>query len=158
MGAYENLQKVKEEIENRRLSALAQADMRNLEVREKSEVIREIDRELELTGPMLFGKACRGEDIRPLMKKNMELMQKRKQELVKLGYPEDYTEVHYFCKKCSGIYIRSIHFLTYLNSIQLILFSLNSNSASFFSMLPCQFFIFCFQNQSGNLDRLIIFI
>ena len=101
MGAYENLQKVKEEIENRRLSALAQADMRNIEVREKSEVIREIDRELELTGPMLFGKACRGEDIRPLMKKNMELMQKRKQELVKLGYPEDYTEVHYFCKKCS---------------------------------------------------------
>ena len=66
MANYENYVKVKNRIEERRQRALAEADGRNLEVREKSEIIAEIDRELEGTGLKIFSAACRGENIAPL--------------------------------------------------------------------------------------------
>ena len=45
-----NYKKVKDEIENRRLSAVATAELHNMEVREKSSEIRAIDEELTRTG------------------------------------------------------------------------------------------------------------
>lgn len=101
MGAYENYQLVKEQIEARRQRAIAEADMRNLEVRKKSEIIRAIDEELEGTGLKIFSAACKGEDITPLKERNTELMSERRKALSVLGYPEDYTEVKYSCKRCS---------------------------------------------------------
>lgn len=101
MANYENYAKVKARIEERRLKAIARADARNFEVREKSPVIAAIDRELEGTGLKIFSAACRGEDITPLKNRNVALLAERKQELIRLGLPEDYTEVQYFCKKCS---------------------------------------------------------
>ena len=101
MSAYENFAKVKALIEDRRNAAIATADMRNEEVRALSSIIREIDDELKTTGPKILAAACAGEDLEPIKKRNLELMDKRRAELVRLGLPEDYTEVHYTCKRCS---------------------------------------------------------
>lgn len=101
MYNYDNYIKVKDEIEKRRISARALADSRSEIVRCESEEIREIDEELSGTGMKLFAAACRGEDITPLKKRNLELVAKRRAAIVKLGYPEDYTDVHYSCTECS---------------------------------------------------------
>ena len=45
-----NYKKVKDEIENRRMAAVATAELHNMEVREKNPAIREIDEELTRTG------------------------------------------------------------------------------------------------------------
>ncbi len=101
MSAYDNFQKVKEEIANRRAAAQALADSRSLELRAQSPELSEIDIELEGTGIKLFGAACRGEDISPLRQRNTDLMKRRREIIKFLGYPEDYTDVHYICEKCS---------------------------------------------------------
>ena len=101
MYGYTNYQKIKAEIEQKRLSAVAKADERNEMLRDRSEKIREIDREMMATGLKLFRAACVGADIEPIKERNRELARMRKEALSELGYPEDYTEVHYSCEKCS---------------------------------------------------------
>ena len=101
MYGYENYQKVKAEIEKRRLAAIAEADRRNLELRAISEDVRNIDAELVKTGLLLFKTACEGADITPIRERNLFLNDTRRSLLKSLGYPEDYTETHYTCKKCS---------------------------------------------------------
>ena len=70
-------------------------------MRALSEDIREIDAELVKTGLLLFKTACDGGDISPIRERNLFLNKTRKELLLSLGYPEDYTEVHYTCEKCS---------------------------------------------------------
>lgn len=94
-------QNVKETIAARRQNAIATAEARNLELRALSPEIDEIDRQLTRTGLDLFRVACAGEDIAPLRERNQALCARRRELVVKLGYPADYTEVHYTCKKCS---------------------------------------------------------
>ena len=101
MYGYTNYQKIKAEIEARRLTAIAQADDRNEMLRERSEKIREIDREMTSTGLKLFRAACVGADIEPIKERNNELSRMRAEARAELGYPEDYTDVHYSCEKCS---------------------------------------------------------
>jgi DNA replication protein DnaC len=101
MYTRENYALAKAEIEKRRLDAISTAEERNRDLALESEEIRVIDRELSGTGLLLFKTACMGGDIEPIRKRNTELNAKRKQILVKLGYPEDYTDVHYTCKVCS---------------------------------------------------------
>lgn len=97
----ESQDRVREILEERRTTAIRIADQRNAEVAERSERIRAIDAELSGTGPRLFRAACAGEDITPLRERNAQLMQQRRQELLAMGYPADYTEVHYTCPRCS---------------------------------------------------------
>ena len=101
MYTRENYAAAKAEIEKRRIDAIETAEQRNKELSYESEKIRKIDIELGGTGLLLFKTACEGGDIEPIRKRNTELMAQRKAELVRLGYPEDYTEVHYTCTKCS---------------------------------------------------------
>ena len=101
MYTRENYAKAKAEIEKRRLDAISTAEERNAELALESDDIRRIDKELSTTGLSLFRAACMGEDIAPIRERNQQLMQERRAVLVKLGYPEDYTEVHYTCKVCS---------------------------------------------------------
>ncbi len=101
MYANDNYGKVKEKIEERRNRAISSAAMRDDEVHARSEAIREIDEQLRLTGPELFRAACNGLDIAPIREKNLKLQNMRRAELVKLGYPEDYTEPKYTCPLCS---------------------------------------------------------
>ena len=96
-----NYKKVKDEIENRRLSAVATAELHNEEVRARSKEIREIDEELTRTGLTIFRTACAGGDLAPIRARNQELCAKRRELLVALGYGADYTEPQYTCKLCS---------------------------------------------------------
>jgi DNA replication protein DnaC len=97
----ENFEKAKNELTRRRTFARAEADRRNEEVRDASPEIDEIDRELSKTAMLIFGTAVRGGDIEAVKNRNQELMAKRRAAIVALGYPEDYTEVHYHCAECS---------------------------------------------------------
>ena len=96
-----NYKKVKDEIENRRLAAVATAELHNEEVRARSAEIREIDEELTRTGLTIFRTACRGGDLAPIRARNAELCERRRALLVSLGYGADYTEPQYACKACS---------------------------------------------------------
>jgi DNA replication protein DnaC len=101
MYSYENYDKVKFELERRRRAAVAEADARSADLRERSPELREIDAELSGTGLLLFKTACSGGDIAPIRERNQYLVEKRKNIIKSLGYPEDYTDVHYTCKNCS---------------------------------------------------------
>ncbi len=101
MYTRDNYTKVKDEIKARRTRAIADADMRSIEVGNKSEDIRLIDAELRKTGLLLFKTACQGGDITPIRERNELLVASRKGALAKLGLPEDYTEPHFTCEKCS---------------------------------------------------------
>lgn len=101
MYSYTNYQKAKEIIETRRLGAIATADRRNEEVRERSARIAEIDRELTGTGLLLFKTACGGGNIEEIKKRNLALMEERRKALTELGLPEDYTDLKYTCPACS---------------------------------------------------------
>ena len=101
MNGYENYRKVKDIIEKRRLSAISSSEERNVEVASISEDIRLIDKELRGTGLLLFKTACAGGDITSIRERNLMLGKARRDALVKLGYPEDYTDVHYTCPLCS---------------------------------------------------------
>ena len=101
MYTRDNFASAKAEIENRRLNAIATAEERNKELAIVSDEIREIDRELTGTGLLLFKVACSGQSIDRVRERNQELMRKRRETLVRLGYPEDYTDVHYTCPECS---------------------------------------------------------
>ncbi|MBO5907961.1 MAG: ATP-binding protein [Clostridia bacterium] len=101
MYSYENYQKVKAEIEKRRLDAIASAEARSEMLRLESAQIKEIDEELSSTGLLIFKTACSGGDITPIKERNKSLNKQRVKIIKSLGYPEDYTEVKYHCKKCS---------------------------------------------------------
>lgn len=101
MSDYMIYQKAKAEIEERRKTALLEADGRNEIVRGESEEIRRIDDELTKTGMLIFKTAVEGGDITPVRERNRELQKRRREILVSLGYPEDYTEVKYSCPECS---------------------------------------------------------
>ena len=101
MYTRENYALAKAEIEKRRLDAIATAEERNADLALESEEIKTIDKELSKTGLLIFKTACEGGDIDAVRARNTELQEKRRKILVKLGYPEDYTEPHYTCKSCS---------------------------------------------------------
>ena len=101
MADYNIYQKAKAEIEARRNSAITDAEMRNELVRSESEEIREIDAELTKTAMLIFKTAVEGGDIEAVRERNRALQSRRRELLVSLGHPEDFTEVKYSCKDCS---------------------------------------------------------
>jgi len=101
MHNYENYNKVKEMIDERRQEARQLAERRTLEVRALSQDIERIDEELEKTGPMIFKYAVSGQDITPLKERNQKLVAMRRSIIRSLGFPEDYTDVKYTCTVCN---------------------------------------------------------
>ena len=101
MSNYSIYEKARAEIDARRNSARAIADGRNEILRSESEEIRRIDEELQRTGLLVFKTAVDGGDIAPIRERNQALQARRREIIKSLGYPEDYTEVKYTCKKCS---------------------------------------------------------
>ena len=100
MYGYDNYQKVKERLEKRRESAIREAEARDAELRLESRQIREVDAELTGTGLLLFKTACAGGDLAAIKERNAALIKKRREVLVSLGYPEDYSEIKYSCPEC----------------------------------------------------------
>lgn len=101
MHNYENYNKVKQIIDERRSEARAKSEQRSLEVRMRSPEIARIDEELEKTGPMIFKYAVSGQDITPLKERNQALVNERRRLIASLGLPEDYTDVKYTCAVCN---------------------------------------------------------
>ena len=101
MSSYSIYERAKAEIDARRNAARADADGRNEIVRAECREIAEIDTELSKTGMLIFKTAVAGGDIAPIKERNIALQKRRRELLVSLGYPEDYTDVKYSCKLCS---------------------------------------------------------
>lgn len=89
------------EIDARRKKARRDADLRNELVRSESEEIRLIDAELTKTGLLVFKAALESGDVAAIRERNMKLQARRREILVSLGHPEDFTEVKYHCPECS---------------------------------------------------------
>ena len=103
MYSYENNNKVRDLIEARRQNARRISEERSLEVAFKSPEIAAIDSELRKTASLIMKAAIAGEDITPIKDRNQALIKKRRELIVGLGLPEDYTDVKYTCPKCSDI-------------------------------------------------------
>lgn len=100
MSNYSIYERAKAEIEQRRTSARQSADYRSEILRAESEEIAKIDDELSRTGMLIFKTACQGGDITPIKERNRALQQRRREIIVELGHPEDYTDVKYTCPDC----------------------------------------------------------
>ena len=100
MPNYDIFRKAKEEIDARRSRALSESEDRAAILRDLSDEINEIDKELSGTGMLIFKTACHGGDITPIKERNKELQQKRRDIVTSLGYPADYDAVHYTCPTC----------------------------------------------------------
>ncbi len=107
----ENYRRVKEMIEKRREDALQKANDRRAALYLSLPSLAEIDKTLSSTGMQLFRVATEGgeklpERIAAIKAENERLRLRRAGILVDAGYPADYTEPMYTCKKCrdSGFY------------------------------------------------------
>lgn len=101
MPNYDIYERAKAEIERRRNEARAEAEARSEIVRSESPEINAIDEELSKTGMLIFKTAVSGGDIAPIKERNRELQAKRRELIVGLGYPADYTDLKYSCPECS---------------------------------------------------------
>ena len=101
MSNHSIYEKAKAQIEARRNNARAEADYRSEIIRDKSPEVAEIDAELSKTGMLIFKTACDGGDIAPIKERNRALQERRREIIVSLGYPEDYTDLKYTCPECS---------------------------------------------------------
>ena len=155
MYSYANYQRAKEIIEGRRMSAIATADAHNDEARSLSPIIEQIDNELTGTGLLLFKTACSGGDIEPIKKRNLELMKKRRAELVALGLGEDYTDVKYTCPKCSDSGFLGSKMCTCLKEL---LVMMNIESSGMGSLIDKQSFdnfdLSWYSDNKDNYDRM----
>lgn len=102
----ENYRRIRAEYENKFNRARELADMRREELARVVPGVREIDAQLgrvglEVMGAILAGGKATGEQVEQIKSKNLALQQKRAELLRKYGYPEDYSDVHYECEKCS---------------------------------------------------------
>lgn len=100
MANHDIYESARAEIDRRRESARSEAEMRCEILRSESEEIAKIDKELSTTGLQIMRAACYGEDVESIRARNRALQQKRREIIVSLGYPEDYTDVHYTCPDC----------------------------------------------------------
>ena len=100
----ENYRKVKEEYNLKRNNAMADADKRKREIWAISPEIKQIDAALSKTGLKIFGIACTGADVESrvndLRRESEAMLEDRREILNMLGYPADYTDIHYECDEC----------------------------------------------------------
>lgn len=92
------------ELERRRDKAERTQSMRRAEVYAKIPELISIDREIASAGAEVIRAIGMGENaqqfIEELAKKNLASQQLRKDILKENGYPEDYLDAEYTCKKC----------------------------------------------------------
>lgn len=104
--SVESFRKVKNELEERRRRARAEADMHRAELALRAPEAAKVDEALQKTGMRLFRIACNGGDgmrdaLSRLREENEALLSRRRALLAECGLPEDYTEVHYVCPVCN---------------------------------------------------------
>lgn len=100
MYTRDNYEKVKNIIDERRIQAKSISESRSAKLREMSPEIAKIDAELKGVGLLIFKTACEGGDITAVRIRNQQLVERRRDLIKKLGFPEDYTDVKYTCRDC----------------------------------------------------------
>lgn len=101
--------KAEAELKERRVRAEELAQMRRRAFAEKYPELIDIENIMKFSALEVIrsvGSNGKPVNIAEVAKTNLEAQQKKKELLVKNGYPEDYLDVPYTCKKCndSGIY------------------------------------------------------
>jgi len=101
-----NYNKIRGQLEERRMAAEAAADARRAEIGSKYPEIGEIDRALQSTGLKILQSAMQGreglaERVAKLRREVEELREARRLLLAANGYPEDELEPRYQCSECS---------------------------------------------------------
>lgn len=101
----ENVRRVRETFKNKYMLAQNEAEARRLELWGKLPEVRELDRAISALGleavrATVGGGENASEKIFALKEQSLALQAERAALLVKNGYPEDYTAVHYECEKC----------------------------------------------------------
>ncbi len=102
----DNFLKLKNEYENKRKNAIAEAENKKAELHLRFEEIKQIDEKLQMTGINILSEAMKGktgldERIAALKLENERLLSQRAAILKKNNIPEDYSDVKYECKDCS---------------------------------------------------------
>ena len=102
----ENYRKVKETLEKSRTDALQKASERRGALHLSAPEIAAIDKALSSTGMQLFRAATEGGEglsdrIAAIKAEHEALRVRRASLLAELGYPADYTEPTYACKRCN---------------------------------------------------------
>lgn len=102
----DNVKKVIDIYTEKRSKALDISEARRAEIHKKIPEIEEIDGVLSLTGVKIFEASREGPDglderIQKLRGENFQLNKIRREILVSMGYPEDYTDIKYECDLCS---------------------------------------------------------
>ena len=96
--------KAKQLLDNRRLNAELQQQLRHSEIMEKFPELQKIENEMAAHGAAVIKAVGMGGDvasyIRELSVKNLAAQDKRKALLKKGGYSEDYLDVKYHCDIC----------------------------------------------------------
>ncbi len=99
-------EKAEAEIKRRKLNAENEAEQRKKELTEKYPDFQLIDNALSNTGIEIISllAGCKNDvGIEELKKKNTELKNERANLLKALGFPEDYLDIKYTCKKCNDM-------------------------------------------------------
>lgn len=101
--------KAEMELKERRIRAEQMAQMRRKEFSEKYPQLIEIENIMKNSALAVIksiGAGGEKVDVSQIAKANLEAQAKKKQLLKEAGYPEDYLDVPYSCKKCedTGIY------------------------------------------------------
>lgn len=99
------LEKVHDELNNRYMNALAEHDKRVKEISMLAPEIKNLSDKLfntsvELTKAIIEGEGDKREIIEKIRKNNILTRQTIEDLLVEFGYPEDYLDIPYTCKKC----------------------------------------------------------
>ena len=101
----ERMAQIREEYRSKYLIAQEQANRRREEVEAAIPEVREIDRELELSGLTIMRVSVEGGDVHKkiaeVRARNEELRRHRGILLAAHGYPADYTEPKYECTLCN---------------------------------------------------------
>lgn len=100
-------------ISRHRVAAMSENDRRTAEINEKIPAIEEINIMLSQTNIEILKIMAKGENVKENMKqlerKNLEAQGMIKQLLVENGYPENYLEIQYRCKKCKDTGLDGIY-------------------------------------------------
>lgn len=105
MSRRDNMRKAKETIAQHRASSIATQEQRKREAEARVPALKEIDRQLSLTGLKIVGEAMarslNEERLAEIRREYEQLVARKRTLLLAAGYPEDYTDIKYRCPLCS---------------------------------------------------------
>lgn len=100
-----NYSRIRKEYENKYLRAREAANLRRSEALFAIPELEEIDRALGNTGLVIMNAAMQGGDVEQKIAEarleNLALQERKRELLVKHGFPADYTDVKYECPLCN---------------------------------------------------------